>query len=747
MSDRNLKLSIAFQAIDKMSGSIKSIAKGSEGMAKKLRAAREEMQSLRAVESKLAGFRKLKRGLTESEAKLQDKQRAVAKLAREMARAEKPSRALTRQFSAAKKAAAKSKTELAAKRTKLEQLRRELDKAGYATSDMVRSEKRLRQAMDRTNRTIDRQKDGLARLHRLKARSGKIRGVGIGMSAGMTAPIGLMAQQSFQAAMDAQELQSAFDQTFKASADSMNAWAVATGDTMGRSTQEMQRGANAFGLFFNEAFDPAQSAEMSRQFAVLAQDLESFHNLRPGQGIEKLRAGLSGESEPLKQLGVMLNETQVKAKAAEMGLVAVGGRLTEQQKVMVRSALIMEKTVNAQGDVARTSDSTANRLRAAAGAWEEFQISIGEKLLPAITPLIDKIAKLLDWFNSLSPGMQTASVVALALAAAIGPLMIGFAAMAGLIGTVSAPILAIAAAIAAVVAVVVANWDSISSWFEQNFGPVIGGLSKKMAPLAEKMRGLFSKIGAWATQVFGLIQIVLDGPLGDLLKMLMEVFGGIVLFAIDNLIGVLSGLFDMITNGVAFVSAVLTGDWGAAWEAVKGIFWGAISAINSLLGGLPAKFLQFGIDMIGGLVNGIKAAPERVWNALKSIIMGSIERVKGWLDINSPSRVFMGLGASTAEGMTLGIDKGRQRVLRATGRLAAGVAAAGALSIAPATAAVPSSAARPAAQARAPTSFGSVTIHIHQQAGQDAKELAQEVRAELENMAGIGRRRHYGDGA
>lgn len=245
---------------------------------------------------------------------------------------------------------------------------------------------------------------------------------GQNLTLAVTAPLAAMGVASFRAASDAAELESAFRQTFGAMSKDMEAWAQTTGDAMGRSTQELQNAANTFGIFFNQAAPTKQAAaDLSKQFTVLAQDLSSFYNTSPDEALQKLRSGLSGESEPLRDFGVFLNEATVAQKALQMGLAATTKELTDQDKILARANLIMEATANAQGDVARTSDGTANRVRAAKAAFEELQVAIGQKLLPAITPLINGLANLLNQFNRLPSGVQTTVVVFAALAAAIGP--------------------------------------------------------------------------------------------------------------------------------------------------------------------------------------------------------------------------------------------------------------------------------------------------------------------------------------
>lgn len=216
-----------------------------------------------------------------------------------------------------------------------------------------------------------------------------------------------------------------------------------TGDALGRSTQEIQNAANTFGIFFNQAAPTRQAAaDLSKQFAVLAQDLSSFYNVDPGEALQKLRSGLAGESEPLRDFGVFLTEATVKSKALELGLAKSEKAITEQNKVLARAVLIMEATTNAQGDVARTADGTANRIRAAAAAFQELQVAIGEKLIPAVRPLIEILTNLLNSFGAIPDSVQTAIVVLAGLAAGLGPLIFA-------VGTIKGSLVVLAGAFTA----------------------------------------------------------------------------------------------------------------------------------------------------------------------------------------------------------------------------------------------------------------------------------------------------------
>jgi hypothetical protein len=274
----------------------------------------------------------------------------------------------------------------------------------------------------------------------------KLESTGRALSIGLTLPLAAFGIHAVRAASDAQELQSAFDQTFGHLAGAMTRWAEATGDAMGRSTQEIQAGANAFGLYFNQAARTrGEAARLSQQFTVLAQDLSSFHNTGVDEALLALRSGLSGETEPLRRYGVFLNEAAVAAQAAAMGLRKVNGAYTDQQKIMARAALIMQQTRMAHGDVVRTAGSSANQLRSAAAAWQELSVTMGTRLLPVLNPVVAMIGALMNAITSLPGPLRTALLGLAALGAISGPLLIGTAALVRIWGGASIALTALAA--------------------------------------------------------------------------------------------------------------------------------------------------------------------------------------------------------------------------------------------------------------------------------------------------------------
>jgi hypothetical protein len=131
------------------------------------------------------------------------------------------------------------------------------------------------------------------------------------------------------------------------------------------------------------------SASMATTLTGLAGDLSSLHDVSVETALTALRAGLIGEAEPLRKLGILLDAATIKAKALEMGLVSnTKEALTPAIKSQAAYALILEKGARAMGDFTRTSDSATNVTKQLAGQWVELQVVIGTALLPAYTALV-----------------------------------------------------------------------------------------------------------------------------------------------------------------------------------------------------------------------------------------------------------------------------------------------------------------------------------------------------------------------
>lgn len=137
-----------------------------------------------------------------------------------------------------------------------------------------------------------------------------------------------------------------------------------------------------------------QVYEMSTSLVELAGDMASFYNLSSEEAFRKIMSGITGEMEPLKQLGIVMDVANLKAHALAMGIETAWKDMDTATQTQVRYSYLMQTTANAQGDFARTSESYANQMRLLEENIANLQISIGEALLPVLTDLV-------TWFNGL----------------------------------------------------------------------------------------------------------------------------------------------------------------------------------------------------------------------------------------------------------------------------------------------------------------------------------------------------------
>jgi hypothetical protein len=162
MAGRDLKLQVVFAALDKITGPLKKIMGGSSETAKALKATSDRLRDLNAQQKNISKFRELHGGLDATRTKLEAAQQKVASLATKMKQTEAPTRAMTREFNAAVKAAGALKTAGQQQAQQLQVMRERLAGAGIGTKDLANHERTLRREIEATNKTMTLQQQKLA---------------------------------------------------------------------------------------------------------------------------------------------------------------------------------------------------------------------------------------------------------------------------------------------------------------------------------------------------------------------------------------------------------------------------------------------------------------------------------------------------------------------------------------------------------------------------------------------------------
>jgi len=199
------------------------------------------------------------------------------------------------------------------------------------------------------------------------------------------------------AASDLNEAQSKANVTFGESSSVISDFASDSAQAFGVSKRAaFEYTATLGNILQASGLTKDASADMSVELTQLAADMASFNNLDFDVALDKIRAGLVGEAEPLRSVGVLLSEAAVQAKAYASGIAQQGAKLTDAQKVQARYQIILEQTTNSQGDFARTSEGVANQQRILAARMEDLRAEIGQKLLPVTAELFSLFNRGID---------------------------------------------------------------------------------------------------------------------------------------------------------------------------------------------------------------------------------------------------------------------------------------------------------------------------------------------------------------
>lgn len=189
-------------------------------------------------------------------------------------------------------------------------------------------------------------------------------------------------------AMDAQESENLFEVSMGNMARATRKWSDQMSKALGLNAFEVRRFVSTFNVMLESmGIAPEKTADMSKKLVELTYDMASFFNLRPAEAFQKLQAGITGEIEPLKRLGILVNETTIQQWALNNKMIEGKEKLTEVQKVMARYAVILKQTQKAQGDLERTAGSATNILRSLKSQVVNVAIAYGTELLPVVTKL------------------------------------------------------------------------------------------------------------------------------------------------------------------------------------------------------------------------------------------------------------------------------------------------------------------------------------------------------------------------
>lgn len=364
-------------------------------------------------------------------------------------------------------------------------------------------------------------------------------------------------------------------------------------------------------------------------------------------------------------------------------LGSIAPLLTNMQALEENLGKVADKSKYAgsmEKEYAARAETTANNLALAKNAVVALGITIGNQLLPGVNSITEK-------FTTVIKSVQAWSQANPALSSTLVKIAVGAIAIVGGLSALSLGAIAV-------------------------FGPMM-------------MVG--RAFGVVALAAKGMSIALLTNPI----TWIVLAIAGAALLIYKNwspisafFVGIWNTIKTAFNGGITGISALIVN-----WSPI-GLFYSAFAKVLSWFGvDLPAKFTGFGAMILEGLKNGILSKVNAVKDAITGAVSGVIDKARGILGIHSPSRVFMGIGGYTMQGMANGIANANGLPMAATS-----IATQGVVNTAAKTKPV-----KPISMgggsAKSFISQDTIEVHIHVKDGSVVKGTAEAMRQELQRVA------------
>lgn len=204
------------------------------------------------------------------------------------------------------------------------------------------------------------------------------------------------------------EVQNVVDTAFGDLSHQADLWASNAMTNFGLSELSAKKYMGVFGQMSNAMGITGQAAlDMAEDVTGLTGDVASFYNLGTDEAYTKLKSIWTGETETLKDLGVVMTQTNLDQYALNNGFGKTTAKMTEQEKVMLRYQYVTSALSNATGDFVKTQDSWANQTRILSLRFEQLKASLGKGFIALFTPILRGLNTVLAGLQKVADGFAT----------------------------------------------------------------------------------------------------------------------------------------------------------------------------------------------------------------------------------------------------------------------------------------------------------------------------------------------------
>lgn len=420
--------------------------------------------------------------------------------------------------------------------------------------------------------------------------------IGGNMQAFVTLPVLAAGAASVKLASDMQESLNKVNVAFGDSARSVLSWSESSIEQMGLASGSALDAAALFGdMGTSMGITQDKAATMAMSLTQLGADLASFKNISIEQAMQALNGVFTGETESLKMLGVVMTQTQLEAFALSNGIQKNIQDMTEAEMVNLRYAFVMDRTKNAQGDFARTSEGAANQMRMFTQLMKEIGVQLGNVILPVFNDIVQAVNDKLKAFAELSDATKKLIVLSGLLVAALGPILLFMG------------------------SIVPAIMTSISAFRALSVAMTITAGSATAAGLA-----------------ISTTMAVITSPIGIAVASIAALSAGAIILAKN---------WENVSTRIKLAIAVLIPGFGSLvvaggyiiknWEEVKATIWAVTQIIKKSVTETfvsMANFVQEKVDKVTNLVNNLKRIFSNVFPQITKTVTDSFGMIRLWID-------------------------------------------------------------------------------------------------------------------
>lgn len=267
------------------------------------------------------------------------------------------------------------------------------------------------------------------------------------------------------------------------------------------------------------------------------------------------------------------------------------------------------------------------------GLWRTIQVDvlqpIGNQLIPYVTKGISAIQKFTDKWNKLGPTTQKTVVKFAAVAASVGPVLMGFgkistgistmisnfgkiggaitrltgaSGFSGIAKIMTGPFGIAAAAVAAAAILIYKNWDRIAPIL-QKIGQRFADFWKTVQPQLEPFINLVKEVASY-----------LKETLEPVFEIVWKAAGDYVVKFFDDVSTIIDGVLGVFEGVITFLTGVFQGNWEKAWN-------GIVQAVGSIFGTLES-LVKTPLNAVINLVNKAIGAINKISVDLPSAVGG-----------------------------------------------------------------------------------------------------------------------------